>query len=276
MPSPRTLLAAFACALASLELASVARSEEPTTPRCRIEAGLRELTLEVGGSERRAWVSVGPQAARAAAPPLLFLWHGFGSDGRWMLDAFSPARDWPEGIAVAPQGRPRRIRGLGNERRAGWQLGAGELGDRDLAFFDALLAALSEQYCVDRTRVYSAGLSNGAYFSNLLGCARGGALAGIAPTAGGGPQPGRCGEPVAVQITHGRRDEIVPLRAARDSLATWAQVNGCPPPPALPAEGCVRLSGCRKPVSLCVHGGGHVWPGDGSASLARFLRELGE
>jgi polyhydroxybutyrate depolymerase len=263
-------------ALSGLALATPARSAESPARRCALEPGVRELTLEVGGSERRAWVSVGPQAARVASPPLLFLWHGFGSDGLWMLDAFSPARDWPEGIAVAPQGRPRRIREVGSERRAGWQLRAGELGDRDLAFFDALLAELSERFCIDRTRVYSAGLSNGAYFSNLLGCARGGALAAIAPMAGGGPEPGRCAEPVAVLITHGRRDDIVPFRAARQSLATWAEVNGCAPPDALPDDGCVRLASCRKPVAFCAHGGGHVWPGDASASLARFLRELGD
>jgi polyhydroxybutyrate depolymerase len=268
----------IAGALSTLALASWARAEGSAAPprACTLEAGVRELTLEVGGTERRYWVSVGPQAARSAAPPVIFLWHGFGSDGRWMLDALDPARDWPEGIAVAPQGRPRRIAVLGNERRSGWQLRAGELGDRDLELFDALLAAMSEQYCIDRSRVYSAGMSNGAYFSNLLACQRGRALAAIAPVAGGGPVPAQCAEPVAALVVHGRRDEIVPFRMGRDSLATWAALNRCELPHDLPSDGCVKLAGCSKPISFCAHAGGHVWPGDASASIVRFLRGLGE
>lgn len=268
-------LAALLCGLA---LGSLVRAEEPAAaPRsCSLEPGVRDLTLDVDGIERRYSVSVGPQAARAAAPPVIFLWHGFGSDGRWMLDALSPARDWPEGIAVAPQGRPRRLPGAGSERRAGWQLAAGELGDRDLAFFDALLRTMSEQYCIDRTRVYSAGMSNGAYFSNLLACQRGRQLAAVAPVAGGGPYPKRCTDPVPVLLVHGRRDEIVPFRAARESLETWARVDRCELPDDLPQSGCVRLPGCSVPVSFCVHGGGHVWPGDATASIVRFVRELSE
>jgi polyhydroxybutyrate depolymerase len=270
----RRLLASL---LAGVALAPLAWAEEPASLRtCALEAGVRELTLDVGGTARRYWVSVGPQAARAASPPVLFLWHGFGSDGRWMLDALDPARDWPEGIAVAPQGRPRRLPGAGSERKAGWQVAAGEFGDRDLALFDALLAAMSEQYCIDRTRVYSAGLSNGAYFSNLLACQRGRALAGVAPVAGGGPYPMQCSDPVSVLLVHGRRDEIVPFRSARESLATWARVNRCEVPQDLPDDGCVRLTGCSAPLSICVHRGGHVWPGDASASIVRFVRERSE
>ena len=175
---------------------------------------------------------------------------------------------------MAPQGRPRRLPGLGNERRAGWQLQAGELGDRDLAFFDALLAALSEQYCIDRSRVYSAGMSNGGYFSNLLGCQRSRDLAAIAPTAAGGPHPESCSGPVAALITHGRRDDIVPFRSARESLAVWARQNGCAMPEDLPDQGCVALAGCSKPTAFCAHRGGHVWPGDASAAIVRFVRAL--
>jgi polyhydroxybutyrate depolymerase len=265
-------------ALCSLGLGSLASAQQPAAAArtCTLEAGARELTIDVDGSERSYWVSVGPQAARAVSPPAIFLWHGFGSDGPWMLDAFSTARDWPEGIAVAPQGRPRRIRGRGDERAAGWQLRAGELGDRDLKLFDALLAALTERYCIDRTRVYSAGMSNGAFFSNLLGCQRGRDLAAIAPTAGGGPNPDGCSAPVAVLITHGRRDDSVDFGMARDSLTAWAKVNGCAPPETVPDAGCVTLSGCSKPTTFCAHPGGHVWPGDATASIVRFLRGLAE
>ena len=86
----------------------------------------------------------------------------------------------------------------------------------------------------------------------------------------------QCPEPVAMLLMHGRRDEIVPFREARGSLETWARANRCEPPQELPRDGCVRLTGCSKPISFCAHRGSHVWPGDASASIVSFVRELAE
>src|SRR5262245_8950782 len=76
--STRSILVAGALCLG---LGSLAHAQEPAAAArpCALEPGVRELTIDVDGSERRYWVSVGPQAARAASPPVIFLWHGFGS-----------------------------------------------------------------------------------------------------------------------------------------------------------------------------------------------------
>jgi polyhydroxybutyrate depolymerase len=239
---------------------------------CALVPGVYSHTLEVDGKTRRYTVSVGPIAPESAHPPVILLWHGFGSTGGWMLDALDPGRDWPEGIAVAAEGLPRRLERAGRDRKRGWQVQADELGDRDLHLFDALIPALQARYCIDPAHVYSAGLSNGAYFSNLLGCQRGAALAGIAPTAGGGPFPASCSAPVAVHITHGRRDAVVNFAEAGRSLRTWAKVNGCSEPESIPELDCVALEGCARATELCAHRGEHEWPGSATAAIVEFVR----
>src|SRR6185503_20571601 len=68
-------------------------------------------------------------------------------------------------------------------KQSGWQLRPGHEEDRDLKFFDALLARLKKDYQVDDKRVYALGLSSGGYFTFLLWAARGKVLAAVAPAA---------------------------------------------------------------------------------------------
>jgi polyhydroxybutyrate depolymerase len=47
----------------------------------------------------------------------------------------------------------------------GWQQTPGQLGDRDLKFFDTVLGAIREKYPVDDRRIYATGFSNGGFFT---------------------------------------------------------------------------------------------------------------
>jgi len=62
-------------------------------------------------------------------------------------------------------------------RMAGWQFAAGDYGDRDLKFFDAMLASLRQDYRVDNKRIFVTGHSNGGGFSYLLWAERPGVFA---------------------------------------------------------------------------------------------------
>ena len=53
----------------------------------------------------------------------------------------------------------------------------------DVGCFDALIAKLSTTQCIDTTRVFAAGHSHGASFSNHLGCYRSDVVRAIAPVA---------------------------------------------------------------------------------------------
>jgi polyhydroxybutyrate depolymerase len=59
----------------------------------------------------------------------------------------------------------------------------GAEGDRDLKFFDAVLASLKKDYKVDAKRIYSTGHSNGGSFTYLLWETRAKEFAAFAPSA---------------------------------------------------------------------------------------------
>src|SRR5258708_21799240 len=60
---------------------------------------------------------------------------------------------------------------------------AGAFGDRDLKFFDVMLADLKQRYHVDAKRVYATGHSNGGGFTYLLWAERGDVFAALAPSS---------------------------------------------------------------------------------------------
>ena len=68
-------------------------------------------------------------------------------------------------------------------RGAGSQASAGAQEDRDLKFFDAMLADLIKEGRVDERRVYATGHSNGGAFTYLLWAERGDVFAAFAPSA---------------------------------------------------------------------------------------------
>ena len=46
----------------------------------------------------------------------------------------------------------------------------------DLPYFDAVLAEVEAHYCIERSKVFVAGFSSGAWEAYMLGCARGGVV----------------------------------------------------------------------------------------------------
>lgn len=238
---------------------------------CALKPGRHTLELDVAGQRREALVLVGPEVGEAA-PPVLFAWHGFGGSPDNLIPALSPQSHWKDGLLVLPQGLGRSFKQFGEVVRDGWQVVRGELGDRDLMLFDALVERLGKDGCLDRARVYSTGFSNGGFFSNLLACHRAAALAAVAPVGGGGPFSPRCDGRVPVRIAHGSKDGVVPYKRAQESVKVWAQQNGCSAPPPSGAPGCTALARCGKPVELCTFDGGHTWPRDQTADLYTFLR----
>jgi len=66
---------------------------------------------------------------------------------------------------------------------AGWQGLAGAQGDRDLRFFDVMLASLRAEFHLDEKRIYATGHSNGGLFTYLLWAERGDTFAALAPSA---------------------------------------------------------------------------------------------
>ena len=142
----------------------------------------REWTVD--GVVREALVYAAPRA-KTEASPVVFAFHGHGGTMNNAARTFTYQILWPEAVVVYPQGlnTPGRLTDP-EGKKAGWQGRVGDdQGDRDLKFFDAVLASLEHDYRVDEKRIYATGHSNGGGFTYLLWADRGGHFAAVAPCA---------------------------------------------------------------------------------------------
>jgi polyhydroxybutyrate depolymerase len=226
-------------------------------------------TIDVDGVTREYIVSL-PENYDGAHPyKLVFAWHGRtgtaeqiagGAFGGGFYGLKSDARGGDSTIFVAGQG-------LGTDEDpedTGWPNTDG----RDVAFVRATLDWLGQNYCIDQERIFSIGMSYGGIMSNTLGCEMGDVFRAIAPIASAffgafGGDASECAGPVAVWLTHGTADDVLPLENGEEALELWLGQNGCDTTtvPVEPSP-CVQYDGCESgyPVHWCVHDGGHIVP----------------
>lgn len=221
-------------------------------------------TIVVRGVSRTYHLRVPTAYDPARAYPIVFKWHGAGGDGL----SGGLGIEWVAGddaIIVSGDG----VGGF-------WDL---DPAGSDVDLFDAMLAEVSGELCVDDSQVYSYGFSRGGGMTNLLACVRSGVLRGAASVAGlqiwGSAS---CGGPVATFLLHDSGDGAVPIShgvATRDRMVT---ANGCgaTTTPTSPSP-CVRYDGCAAdPVVWCeTTGYGHNIRGDFAPQAAwDFFRTL--
>jgi polyhydroxybutyrate depolymerase len=230
------------------------------------------IDLKMGAFTRTFVVRV-PATYDARTPgPLIFLFHPFGMNAQYMQGRVQIPRIWPEAIAVYPNGMPRIGEGAGGLQPA-WQTRPGELDDRDLAFFDAMLDYLRANHCFDEKRVFVMGYSNGAGLASVLACERARFIAGVAIASGSlacAPAEAR-----PVILSHGLRDSTVAYGRAVDAARAWASRDGCSGPPRSGVPGCFVADSCAAaPVTLCSYDGGHEYNEPFTRALVEFFKKL--
>lgn len=157
------------------------------------------------------------------------------------------------------------------------------MGYRDVAYFDALLAQLEQDYRVDPGRVFALGASSGAIMSNMLGCFPGNVLRAIAPWSGMDWQQSGCKGDVAVMVICGAQDTFNPCDDAKNGglseTNVWAPKNGrtTRTAPSPSSDICQASQGCdaADPLLLCTHAGGHGWPAANGNFWWQFFMRLG-
>lgn len=226
--------------------------------------------LEIAGARRTFVVRAAAEGDPRTPAPVVFALHPFGMNAQYMQARAPIGRVWPAAITVFPDGLGR---GAGNMAPS-WQGRAGELGDRDLAFFDAMLAWLDGQGCIDKGRVFVLGYSNGAGLAYLLACERRAVVAGVAIAAGRlNCQPSAA---TPVIVSHGVGDRTIGYDSAIASTKAWAAANRCAAPPQAGASGCVQGQSCSgSPVTLCTHGGGHEYDVTFTRAAIGFFQAVG-
>ena len=231
---------------------------------------LASESVDVGGVERAALVR--PAPARGA--PLVLVFHGRGGTAQGAAAALALHRHMAEALVVYPQGvAGQRAMRDPEGTRPSWQRLPGELEDRDLRFFDALLAALAQRHDFDRDRVYLLGQSNGGRFANLVWSRRGEAIAALCSA---GSQGGRLiaeAPPRSVCMVIGEKDRVAPRAGQEKSIPLARARLGIDPESAV-VDGPLRRENGPGGLELAVylHAGGHEFPRAALPVAAAFFR----
>ncbi len=209
------------------------------------------LTLKwtIDGVERQALVFAPASNPAAGKIPLVFAFHGHGGSMQEAAHSMAIETLWPEALVVYMQGVrtfSRRVDPLA--LRTGWQLAPGDYRDRDLKFFDAVLATLRAKYPVDDRRIYATGFSNGAYFDYLLWAERPSTFAAFASCAGSvGPKIHLAAPKPLLQIM-GEKDWVVPVKDQKQTIEIVRTLDGALGPGEACGPGCtLYASPSRRP-----------------------------
>jgi polyhydroxybutyrate depolymerase len=226
-------------------------------------------TLMSGGRLRKYLVRA-PRVYDGKKPlALFFALHGGGADGMSFETRIASIRAaiGDRAIYVYPDGLADK---------GGTVTWARDFKD-DLAFVDAIFAAIGPTICYDTSRVVAFGQSSGAYFANTLGCNRAGVFRAIASNGGGVRKEefAACnGKPVAAWISNGTMDpsHLPDAKAARDY---WLKSLGCSAdnPLKVSPDPCVSYAGCAPgfPLHYCQNPGGHDIPAYAPMGVAEFF-----
>jgi polyhydroxybutyrate depolymerase len=236
------------------------------------------MSWTVDGKQRKAIVFAPKDTAKGQKLPLVFAFHGHGGNMNGAAQLMHIQTVWPEAIVVYPQGlnTPSLVDPQGI--KPGWQVEAnqanGNVGNRDLDFFDAMLATMRQTYAVDEKRIYSTGFSNGAIFSYLLWAERSKRIAAIAEVAGRLWDTVHLTEPRPILAIAGTHDTVNPFDLQKQSIETDQQVDNATGPGQPCGQFCTfYASTTQTPVKKFIHPGAHVYPPWAPAKIVEFLKQ---
>jgi polyhydroxybutyrate depolymerase len=234
---------------------------------------LQEKTEFKVGDVTREAIVVPPSKKTDDAPPLVFAFHGHGGSMNNAYKSFKFHEEWPQAVVVYMHGLPTPGKTDPEGKKPGWQKSPGDQEDRDLKFFDVVLASMKEKHKVDEKRIYATGHSNGGGFTYLLWATRTDVFAAIAPSAAGA-RPHKDAKPCPVFHAGSESDEIVPWENQKKTIDGLKTFNGCEGDGKEWAKGCTIYESTKgAPVVTFVHDGGHKYPKEAPALMVKFFKE---
>jgi polyhydroxybutyrate depolymerase len=263
----------------------------PATAAVAVAGQRQDVTVD--GVDR--WYLLTTPTTRPGAGPLPLVVdvHGLGEGASIEADTTQfGAKAQADGfIAVFPEGTGSPV---------SWDIEPSTAAhpNHDLDFMRAMLTSLEAERCVDESRVYATGLSDGALFTSLLACTMAGRFAAFAPVAGVAlSTPCDPGRRVPIIAFHGTADPILyfnggvnttllknlfsgkplpttPLppvnlngKGYPANVKAWAAKDGCntrETDTMVSAHVIRRTYRCPADVAVVFYivlGGGHAWPG---------------
>jgi polyhydroxybutyrate depolymerase len=233
------------------------------------------INFTIDGVQRQAFILAPANASRSAERlPLLFAFHGHGGNMVQTAAQMRFDKVWPEAIVVYMQGLPTKTGGDPSGDEPGWQQEPGQFADRDLEFFDAVLAALRKALPVDDNRVYATGFSNGGIFTYLLWGTRPKTFAALAVVAAEKFPGVHLTVPIPFLQIAGEQDTNVPFQRQLDSIAIAREVDGSTGSGQSCGETCTAYgSNGGIPVITYIHPAGHLYPHYASEVIVDFFKQ---
>ncbi len=235
----------------------------------------KTLTWTINNETRKALIYI-PTTAKTKATPVIFAFHGHGGTMLNMYKTRGFEKLWPEAIFICPQGL--NTVGLLTDpegKKTGWTTNTQSENNRDLAFFDAMLATLRADYKVDENKIYATGHSNGGGFTYLLLASRANEFAAFAPTAtAAGRITTQLKTPKPVFHLVGETDPLVKPVMQKTTYNWVLRMNGCNQEGVKLDSNVTLYSGKNNnDVALFVHAGGHGYPKNANEAIIDFFKK---
>jgi polyhydroxybutyrate depolymerase len=243
---------------------------DPTKPYRLILAfhGLGGTAMQIAGGFGGGYYGLEQRAMGSA----IFI----APQGLPVTDGAAGARATPPPTMAGASGAQAQVAAIAAAGGPGWP----NTNGRDVAFIKQLVDWANTNYCVDRARIFSVGMSYGGIMSNTLGCQMGDVFRAIAPMSGSGPLTfgkSQCVGQVAAWMSHGNMDDVVPFSSGQMSRDHWVMNNHCQQT-TMPegSNGCVAYQGCDPgyPVVWCEFSGGHTVPAFSGDEIWTFLSQF--
>jgi polyhydroxybutyrate depolymerase len=259
--APTPLAFPFLAALAVVFVLATGAGGSPTSapPAKPCRTGDQMLNFVADGEAHQALLHV-PPGARGRLP-LILAFHGARYGARFVSVYYGLSRvaDSQHFAVLYPEA----------SHNVFWELPPDQAEDVDAV--RVLLDQASDLSCVDSSRVYATGASNGGGFTARLGCEMADKLAAVAAVAGGYASLGPChpSRPLPVLEIHGTRDQVVPYDgkgkdhdgSVAHFLGEWRELDGC--------KGAARRSTVRPGAARL------VWDNCAGGSVVEHLRLAG-
>jgi len=257
---------------------AAAQVAEPTTCPLAGDLGPGEHILdhEVDGLERIVHLYVPDNYDPAARTPIVFNLHplvlGASLLSIWKTESGMMEKADEEGfLVVTPSGTGGPSSWNGGEACCE---PASSDGVDDVGFILHLIDYMAERTCVDETRVYLTGMSNGAYLSSRIACEASDRITAIAPVVGHlSPELYPCELSRAMPVLQITGSEDGPEQRT-EAFERWAEMAGCTDEAEETfndgeGEGtavCVEHDECEDgaAVTHCIVQAGHCWHTQGA------------
>lgn len=230
----------------------------------------REFTLTSSGKHRAYRVHLPKDYIATHSYPLILAFTGKGGSAK-QFEASIGLKNIPA-ITVYPQPL------IGKDGTTSWEGAPYSPNTDDVLFINSMLDKIEGQLCIQKTRIYSVGFSNGGGMSWVLSCQASDRIAAFAMVAGAFYYPEekcKAKRSTPVLNIHGDKDSEVPYDGSvtrkLPKIDEWvlhhASANRCRDKPSVGYPNLTTQvttwSGCQDNATvqnIRIVGGGHTWP----------------